>query len=85
MMLIALDKVQGCFRSPGARHIIGKSVGRLLFQASRIGAAASQSRFDRVKSMEQTRVPNHAVIEQFFIPCGRLSVAELVVTKVQLH
>jgi hypothetical protein len=30
MMLIALDKAQGCFRSPGARSIIWKISGRII-------------------------------------------------------
>ena len=63
MMLIALDKAQGCFRSPDARSIIWKISGRIIVPGFENRRGRLPGRFDHVRSMKQTRVPNHAVIE----------------------
>ena len=62
-MLIALDKAQGCFRSPGARSIIWKISGRIIVPGFENRSGRLPGCFDHVRSMKQTRVPNHEVIE----------------------
>src|SRR6266567_2355537 len=62
MMLIALDKAQGCFRSPGAPSIIWKISWRIIVPGFENRSGRLPGRFDHVRSMKQTRVPNHAVI-----------------------
>src|ERR1700719_4094965 len=63
MTLITLDKAQGCFRSPGARNIIWKISWRIIVPGLENRSGGLPGRFDHVRSMKQTRVPYHAVIE----------------------
>ena len=63
MMVIALDKAQGRFRSPGARSIIWKISWRIIVPGFENRRGCLPGRFDHVRSMEQTRVTHHAVIE----------------------
>src|SRR6516162_5252787 len=85
MMLIALNKARCCFGSPSACSIIWKISRWIIIPSRKNWRGSLPCRFDHVGSMKQTRVPHHAIVEQFFLTCRRHPVPELVVTKVQLY
>src|SRR6516165_2777419 len=85
MMLIALNKARCCFGSPSACSIIWKISRWIIIPSRKNRRGSLPCRFDHVGSMKQTRVPHHAIVEQFFVTCRRRPVPELVVTKVQLY
>jgi len=63
MMLIAFGKAQGCCRSPGARRVIWKISRRIIVPGFQNRSGRFPGRFDHVRSMKQTRVADHAVVE----------------------
>ena len=85
LTVIALDKAQGCIRSPGARNIVWEISWRIIVPGFENRRGCRPGRFDHVRSMKQTRVPDHAIVQQFFVTGGWLPVPKLVVTKIQLH
>src|SRR6516162_3526316 len=85
MMLIALNEACCRFGSPSACSIIWKISRRVITPSLENRGGGLPGRFNHIRPMKQTRVAYHAIIEQFFVSCRRLAVAELVVTKIQLY